>query len=131
MAGQEGILQGQDTGNRQSRRFVTSMSRRFVNVAVPIPTDKTYSYEIPVDLEKSLSIGSSVLISFRGRRLVGWVTEFADAEIENAKPVIEVVDPTPMFTPAMLKESGWFAAVARFNFWLTSGSQAELGTCLA
>jgi primosomal protein N' (replication factor Y) len=86
------------------------MERQFASVAVPIPANRTYSYEVPAEFRDLLDVGTSVLVNFRGRRLTGWVTELGGEEVENAKAIIEVVDPIPMFTPAMLKLFRWISS---------------------
>lgn len=83
------------------------MEKKLVEVAVPIPTSKSYWYSTPPDLRDKLEIGSSVLVNFHGRKLVGWIIGFVEHDREGIKPIIDVVEFKPMFTPNMLKFFRW------------------------
>jgi primosomal protein N' (replication factor Y) len=85
------------------------MEKRCAEVAVPIPTAKSYRYSIPRQFEHKVDVGSSVLVNFHGRRLVGWVIGFVDNEKEGLKPIMDVVEARPMFTPKMLEFFRWLS----------------------
>jgi len=85
------------------------MEKRCAEVAVPIPTAKSYRYSIPAQFEHRIDIGSSVLVNFHGRKLVGWVIAFVNDDKEGLKPIMDVVEARPMFTPRMLEFFRWLS----------------------
>lgn len=85
------------------------MEKKFAEVVVPIPTTKNYLYSIPPEFGNKLKIGSSVLVNFHGRKLVGWIVGFGDNEIEVVRPIIDVVESRPMFTSKMLRFFRWLS----------------------
>ena len=50
--------------------------KKFVEVAVGLPVKKTFYYEVPSDFGKRLSLGSRVLVPFRGRKVTGYAIAF-------------------------------------------------------
>ncbi|MYH08406.1 MAG: hypothetical protein F4146_07765 [Rhodothermaceae bacterium] len=48
---------------------------RTVRVALPIPVEKEYTYELPGALEASVGVGSLVLVPVRARVYTAIVTE--------------------------------------------------------
>jgi len=64
-----------------------------VDVALPIPLPRTFTYRSAAPLEP----GTRVRVSFSGRRLIGWVTGVAQAprELKNLRDVEAVLDERP------------------------------------
>ena len=85
---------------------------RVVKVAVDQASyhfDKLYSYVVPEPLEP-LSRGCRVIVPFGGgnRKRLAVVMECdAKAEVQKLKPVLEVVDKTPLLTDEMLDLAQW------------------------
>jgi primosomal protein N' (replication factor Y) len=88
--------------------------RRLVEVAVPLPFFGTLTFDATA---RPVSAGSRVLVSVRGRRLIGVCTgpTPANAPIrapERAaaiKPILGVPDAEPVFPPDLLEVCGWLA----------------------
>lgn len=77
-----------------------------IKVAIPTPMDRLFSYQH----HSCIEAGARVQVVFNRRKVVGVVLESAEISQEElkAKPfrllrVSELVDPTPIYSPAMLK----------------------------
>jgi primosomal protein N' (replication factor Y) len=77
----------------------------YADVVLPLPLDRPYTYSVPPDQTDKVQVGTRVLVPL-GRR---WETGFVIGlrrRIPKAglklKPVAEVLDQTPLFSPAML-----------------------------
>ncbi|HEX7071434.1 MAG TPA: primosomal protein N' [Rhodothermales bacterium] len=81
-----------------------------VEVALPLPVDRTYSYTVPAELSDAIAPGIRVLVPFGKRRLTGVVTAVADAIPEQPlKSVEEVLDDLPPLSDELLRLTRWIA----------------------
>jgi primosomal protein N' (replication factor Y) len=84
-----------------------------VQVLVDVPLlhlDRPFTYRVPDALEGAVHLGSRVKVPFGGRRRVdGWVVGLADELPGDARDVIRVVSPIPVFGPAELDLFRWVA----------------------
>ena len=78
------------------------MADRVVEVAVPVPVDRTYDYALPAGLE--VEPGARVLVPVRGRELAAVVLAVRDRPEAHARlrPVSSVVDAEPVLLPELL-----------------------------
>ena len=77
----------------------------YAEVVLPLPLDQTYTYSVPPELEERLCPGMRVLVPFGKRTLTGFVVGTGKREQSqglNIKPVGEVLDETPVFSPSLL-----------------------------
>lgn len=84
---------------------------RAIGVALPIPVDKVYAYELPGGLEESVQVGSLVLVPVRNRTYTGVVTEL-DARVREdmrLRAVRAVVGREPLFDPQLLQLTRWIS----------------------
>ncbi|MBI4537975.1 MAG: primosomal protein N' [Gemmatimonadetes bacterium] len=83
--------------------------KRYVEVALPIPVDRTFTYTLEDGLEPRP--GTRVLVPFRRSELVGWVVGPAtDAELpEIVRPVLDVLEGEPTFPPELFRLCQWLA----------------------
>lgn len=83
---------------------------RHVEVALPIPLFRTFTYAVPDALGERVGPGTRVVVPVRGRRAIGIVvaetTEVPDAAI---KPLIAAPDDAPVFDDALLATGLWVA----------------------
>ena len=80
----------------------------FVEVAVPIPVDRTFTYSMG-DLPRP-EPGSRVLVPFRRGERIGWVVGPASGEgIEGIRPVLDVLDDEPSVTGELLDLCRWLS----------------------
>ena len=89
------------------------MTEQICAVAVDAATyaiDKLYSYRVPDELREQVQIGTRVLVpfGFGNKRAEAVVLAFReDAGGMKLKPVIEVLDDTPILTAQQLKLAAW------------------------
>ena len=48
----------------------------FVNVALNIPSDKLFTYEVPANLQKEVEIGKRAFVPFGRRKRTGFIGQF-------------------------------------------------------
>jgi primosomal protein N' len=62
------------------------------------------SYEVPAAMAESLRVGHRVLVPLRSRRVTGVVLEVSpEPASELLKPILEILEPRPLFDEAHLK----------------------------
>lgn len=89
------------------------MTEQICAVAVDAATyaiDKLYSYRVPDELREQVQIGTRVLVpfGFGNKRAEAVVLAFReDAGGHKLKPIIEVLDDTPILTAQQLKLAAW------------------------
>jgi primosomal protein N' (replication factor Y) len=77
----------------------------YADVVLPLPLDRPYTYSVPVELEGRAAVGSRVLVPLGERRLTGFVVGLRKKKPRislKLKPVAEVLDEKPFFTPELL-----------------------------
>src|SRR3990170_3885825 len=85
----------------------------YVEVAVPLPIDHTFTYRVPQGEEGRAKIGVRVLVPFGPRRVTGLIVAEVDGsalEGREAKPVLAFLDEEPYVTPRHL---AFLSAAAR------------------
>jgi primosomal protein N' (replication factor Y) (superfamily II helicase) len=84
-----------------------------VQVLVDVPLfhlDRPFSYRVPEALRDAVHLGSRVKVPFGGRRRVdGWVVGRADELPADARDLLRVVSPLPVFGPGELDLLRWVA----------------------
>lgn len=87
-------------------------------VALPVPLDREFDYQIPDHLFPS--VGGRVLVLFGRQKLVGIVTELknhSDVPVDKIKPIIEVID----------ERSLWPESLYNLLLWCSRFYQYPLG----
>ena len=75
----------------------------FVQVVINRPVEGPFDYSVPQELEARVKIGSRVRINFAGRKCVGYIVGLNnESKIENLKPVIALIDDSPILSSKML-----------------------------
>ncbi|MEM1271668.1 MAG: DEAD/DEAH box helicase, partial [Bacteroidota bacterium] len=91
-----------------------------ISVVLPLPVDQAYTYEVPAALVGEVRVGSRVVVPFGRRVLTGIVVGEGDAaEGRRLKPIQDVLDEEPAFTPEMLRLTRWMA-----DYYLCSWGEA-------
>ncbi|KXB98565.1 MAG: hypothetical protein AA908_04075 [Chlorobi bacterium NICIL-2] len=91
---------------------------RFVNVAVPLPMRKLFTYRTPSDL--AIERGSRVVVPFGSKLYTGIVVELDVPPHPDAKPIAELLDEQkPAITPVLLDLTRWIA-----DYYLCSWGEA-------
>jgi len=82
----------------------------FVNIALNIPKNKLFTYEIPADLRASIDIGKRVFVPFGRRKRTGFIVEVMNScHLEKIKPISEIIDDEPLFSKHDLEFYQWLA----------------------
>ncbi len=77
----------------------------FVEVAIPVPLRRVFTYKVPAQLEGKLVEGSRVAVSFNRRKLAGFVVNPRDEAPEGVKRVLSVaglLEADPVFPEELL-----------------------------
>ena len=82
-----------------------------IEVAVPAPIQGTFTYRHPFPLQE----GTRVIVPFGRRKLVGvsmatLSSKPKSSELFDIKDIIEVIDPAPVFSPALMSLARWMAS---------------------
>jgi primosomal protein N' (replication factor Y) len=83
---------------------------RTIEVAIPLPVDRTFHYSVPETLRSSIQPGVRVLVPFGRRKLTGYVLGSVAAPSGELKDVIEILDSEPLFTTREIAFYRWIAA---------------------
>ena len=87
------------------------MTDRLVDVALPLPLHRPFTYAVPADTAHPVVPGSRVVVPFRERREIGIVvgnTTRADGS-RTYKPILEVPDAAPAVDDGLLALCRWIA----------------------
>ena len=89
---------------------------KYVEVALPIPLQQTFTYILPEGLRENIKIGARLLVPFGKRQITGYAValhEFLSAELEieesALKEAIELLDAEPLLTEEIIKLTQWTA----------------------
>ena len=90
---------------------------RLVEVAVPLPLQDVYTYEVPEALAEILRPGARVAVPFGRRSLVGYAVGFPESTtVAKLKPIDRVLDDPPLLTPALLELARWISGYYACSF---------------
>jgi primosomal protein N' (replication factor Y) len=86
---------------------------RFANVAIPSPIRGPLTYSLPEGV--SAKPGMRALVPFHRRKTIGLVIDVleelpADAMSKSIRDVHEIMDPSPVMDPHLIKLIGWMAS---------------------
>ena len=82
----------------------------FVSVAVNIPADKLFTYEVPAHLQSAVGIGKRVFAPFGLRKRTGFIVEiFSDCKLKDTKQIVTVLDEEALFDAEDLNFYRWIA----------------------
>ena len=81
-----------------------------INIALPIPADRLFAYTAVDEPDASELIGRRALVPFGKRVLTGVIVGIGEESKEfKLKPVLEILDLKPVFSPAMLELTKWLS----------------------
>lgn len=81
-----------------------------IEVALPLPVDKTFHYLVPDSLAERAQPGTRVLVPFGGRKLIGYLLGFVQSSnVHKLKELIDVLDDAPLWTDSELGLFRWIA----------------------
>lgn len=83
---------------------------RIAEVAVPVPLDKAFDYEVPAAMAEAVVPGARVRVPFGPRQLVGFVLGVRDGTPERPlKAVAKALDPGPLLGAEQLDLARWLS----------------------
>jgi primosomal protein N' (replication factor Y) len=86
----------------------------FIQVAIDIPSERTFTYAVPPFLAAEVALGKRVRVPFGRRRQVGVILAVEDvapdAGGKEIREILDVVDPEPLFGPEELRFYRWAAS---------------------
>jgi len=88
------------------------LSIKFVTVIFPLALPKLYTYSVPEELEDQMQIGIRVEVPLKNKLYSAIISELhEDLKLEySTKPVIAILDKTPLVNEAQLKLWSWIAS---------------------
>jgi primosomal protein N' (replication factor Y) (superfamily II helicase) len=82
----------------------------YIEVAIPIPSDRTFTYSVPAESRGDIAVGKRVLVPFGKRSLTGYVTGIRrSTDRKDTRDVIRVLDREPLFHEEDLRFYRWAA----------------------
>jgi primosomal protein N' (replication factor Y) (superfamily II helicase) len=82
-----------------------------IEVAVPLPMEKTFHYRVPPALLARVAAGKRVFVPFGGRKLTAYVLCFVESsDVGRIKEIFDVLDEDPLWTDNELEFFRWIAA---------------------
>ena len=86
-------------------------TRHYVDVAVALPMQRTFTYGVPTDMTPPPCAGARVLVPFGKRRVTGYVLGAADGDPSlDIRNIAEILDAAPVFPETMIPLFRWAAA---------------------
>jgi primosomal protein N' (replication factor Y) (superfamily II helicase) len=86
------------------------MTTTLVNIALPLPVPRSFTYSLPEHLAPFVKRGSFVLVPFGSKKLSGIVIGFPETTaLAGIKPILEILDPAPIVSDGLLKLGEWMA----------------------
>src|SRR5262249_52457044 len=79
-------------------------------VAVELPLEAPLDYRIPQDLRLSCQVGQRALVPVGNRQVLGDIVGLASTSaVTDLNELVEILDDTPLLTPALLPLTRWIA----------------------
>jgi primosomal protein N' (replication factor Y) len=83
---------------------------RYCDVALPVPVDRLFTYELPLTLRHRVSAGSRVIVPFGRRKLTGIVLRtHNDQPEQELREVFSLRDEDPVLDSELLRLASWIA----------------------
>jgi len=86
------------------------MQQFLVDIALPVPIDRTFTYLVPPEYQPLAKAGARVLVPFGKKKLSGVIVGFpAATTVRGLKPLLDILDAKPTFSEEMLKLTRWMS----------------------
>ncbi len=93
-----------------SRSSFFLMNQTLVDIALPVPLDRIFTYLVPPELSGTVELGRRVLVPFGRKKLTGVIVGFPTSPPPHSlRPLLDVLDSRPTFSAEMLKLTRWVA----------------------
>ncbi len=82
----------------------------FVQVAVPVPLFKTFTYAVPEPWQDLVLLGMRVSVPFGRRTMTGVIVEErAATDLKRVRELLDLLDAAPLFSAEMLRFAEWMS----------------------
>ncbi len=92
--------------------FPRDSGNNFVDIILPVPIPRMFTYRIPINLKPEINLGARVIVQFGKKKvltgIIGKVHNKAPQAYE-AKPILEVLDVLPSVNPLQIRFWVWMA----------------------
>ena len=86
------------------------MQPLLVDIALSLPLDHPFTYLVPPELESCAALGKRALVPFGSKHLTGVIVGLpATTTLSGLKPVNDILDVKPTFSPELLALTRWIA----------------------
>ncbi len=83
---------------------------KFADIVVSRPIEGPFTYSISKRLKEHVKIGSCVEVSFGNKKTIGYVVDLSlKSKIKNIKPIVQVLDESPLLDAQMLELTKWIS----------------------
>ncbi len=86
-------------------------NEHYIEVAVALPVNHTFTYKVPEHLNENATIGMRVLVPFGRRRVTGYVVDIKEKNSSGYEPklILDLLDDIPLFPPSMIPLFKWIS----------------------
>ena len=85
-------------------------TRKFAEVALPLPLDQTFTYLIPDEMIGMVYKGIRVLVPFGPRKLTGYVVDTKNVtNIKDLKSIEDILDKAPILSSNLMRLAQWIS----------------------
>jgi len=86
------------------------LNQFFIDIALPVPVDRTFTYIVSPELQPLVIPGKRALVPFGKKHLTGVIVGLpATTNNRGLKPVTDILDAKPTFSPEMLLLTKWIS----------------------
>ena len=85
-------------------------SPAFAEIVLPVPVERSFSYAVPEALQDRIQVGMRAIVPVQKRVETGYVVGVSPTcDFDAPKPILDLPDTLPVFSPAMLKLCKWMS----------------------
>ncbi|MEX2190005.1 MAG: primosomal protein N', partial [Bacteroidota bacterium] len=86
------------------------MSLLLADIALPVPVDRVFTYQVPPDLAPLAQPGMRALVPFGRKHITGVIVSLPKTtQVKGLRPLKDILDSHPTFSEEMLKLTRWIA----------------------
>ncbi|HXV18691.1 MAG TPA: primosomal protein N', partial [Candidatus Omnitrophota bacterium] len=86
------------------------MKPLYADVALGIPTPRTFQYAVPEKFSEKAEAGKRVFVSVKSRKIVGYIVSLSRQKlVDDVKEIDSVIDESPVLSPVFLELTRWMS----------------------
>ena len=83
---------------------------KYAEIALDLPINKTFHYNIPREMAKYVDVGKRVWVPFGRRRMIGYVVGLNDsAPVYRLRDIEKVIDENPILPDGLMRLTKWMS----------------------